>query len=442
MDDEARRPRLDRAGGTGGTVIVPSDWRARWRRGKPESAGNGAGDPADNGDASGAVRGDSGADEARPARDAAEHGATDADERGATDEAERGQISADERDNSGAADHGRAGAAEHGDGPDAAKPADDAAGDDLADPDETGTAPRPSGLRARDPRAWAGWSTLETLRHDAAATLREAPTPRELWHRRPTRDELLTHAKNNRYLIAGLLVVVAFAASDTANPGAIVNRPLAAGEYQRVAFAHPPQVQTTTPSVRRLLDAIANGERLREQAVVAAAARATLERARAEAAAAAAGEPVPWLTTGVAPVPGSTPGSVIPGPGGIVLPARGLFTSGFGSRWGTMHQGIDIAGPIGSPIYAVANGTVIDAGPAQGFGLWVRIRHDDGTISVYGHMYDFFVSVGERVPAGMQIARIGNRGDSTGPHLHFEVIEGGQHVDPQRWFALRGLSLN
>ncbi|MFC8528336.1 M23 family metallopeptidase [Nocardia sp. NPDC057227] len=294
----------------------------------------------------------------------------------------------------------------------------------------------------RDPHAWAGWSTLETLRHDAAATLREAPTPRELWQRRPTRDELRTRAKDHRYLIAGLLVLLVLAAGDTANNGAIVNRPLAPGEAQRVALPYPPQVQTSTPSIRRLLDAVANGERLREQAVVAAAARATLERARAEAAAAAAGEPVPWLTTGVAPVPGSTPGSVIPGPGGIVLPARGLFTSGFGSRWGTLHQGIDIAGPIGSPIYAVADGTVIDAGPAQGFGLWVRIRHDDGTISVYGHMYDFFVSVGERVPAGMQIARIGNRGDSTGPHLHFEVIEGGQHVDPQRWFALRGLSLN
>lgn len=391
MDDEARSPRLDRAGGTGGTVIVPPDWRTRWRRGKSGAPGS-----AENGAANGGVGDAPGAD---PGESDAEHGEADDSSAGRGDyDAEAGY--------------------------------------------EEATAPRPSGLRARDPRAWAGWSTLETLRHDAAATLREAQTPRELWQRRPTRDELLAHARDNRYLIAGLLVIVVLAAGDAANPGAVVNRPLAPGETQRVAFPYPPQVQTSTPSVRRLLDAVANGERLREQAVVAAAARATLERARAEAAAAAAGEPVPWLTTGIAPVPGSTPGSVLPGPGGIVLPAKGVFTSGFGSRWGTMHQGIDIAGPIGSPIYAVANGTVVDAGPAQGFGLWVRIRHDDGTITVYGHMYDFFVSVGERVPAGMQIARIGNRGDSTGPHLHFEVIEGGQHVDPQRWFALRGLSLN
>lgn len=105
-----------------------------------------------------------------------------------------------------------------------------------------------------------------------------------------------------------------------------------------------------------------------------------------------------------------------------MLPARGTFTSGFGQRWGTFHAGIDIAAPIGSPIYAITDGTVIDAGPAQGFGLWVRIRHDDGTVSVYGHMYDFFVSVGERVRTGQQIARVGNRGDSTGPHLHFEIL--------------------
>ncbi|GAB2653983.1 hypothetical protein GCM10027088_35360 [Nocardia goodfellowii] len=189
------------------------------------------------------------------------------------------------------------------------------------------------------------------------------------------------------------------------------------------------------PSVKRYLTAIANGERRREQAVVAAAARATLERAKAEAAAAAAGEYQPWMSAGT-PLP---PGAILPGIGGMVLPTRGTFTSGFGSRWGTFHNGIDIAGPIGTPIYAVANGTVIDAGPAQGFGLWVRIRHDDGTITVYGHMYDFFVSVGERVPAGMQIARMGNRGDSSGPHLHFEVIAGGRHVDPQAWLAVHGL---
>ncbi len=202
-----------------------------------------------------------------------------------------------------------------------------------------------------------------------------------------------------------------------------------------VDFDNPQQVLMAPHSSRDYLAAIDKGERIREQHVVEAAAKQTLARAKREAAAAVAGEWQPWMSGG-----GAT-GSILPGVGGYVLPAHGAFTSGFGARWGTFHAGIDIANAIGTPIYAVAAGTVIDAGPASGFGLWVRIRHDDGTITVYGHMYDFFVSVGERVPAGMQIARIGNRGDSSGPHLHFEVIINGQHVDPQRWLALHGLSL-
>ncbi|WP_375154331.1 M23 family metallopeptidase [Nocardia cyriacigeorgica] len=268
---------------------------------------------------------------------------------------------------------------------------------------------------------------------------------RELLAKRPTGDEVRATLRKHRVLIGGVTVVALFAAADSTFLGMVTDRGPAPGQVQRIAVAYPWQMQTTTPSVRRYLDAVDHGERLREQAVVAAAARATLERARNEAAAAAAGERQPWM--GSAPPPAVTlppgtvlPGGIAPGAGGFVLPAIGAFTSGFGSRWGTFHNGIDVAGPIGTPIYAVANGIVIDAGPAQGFGLWVRIRHDDGSISVYGHMYDFFVSVGERVPAGMQIARMGNRGDSTGPHLHFEVIVGGQHVDPQRWLALHGLT--
>ncbi|MGW4367405.1 M23 family metallopeptidase [Nocardia takedensis] len=298
------------------------------------------------------------------------------------------------------------------------------------------------------PRNWRADSTATRARPDWAdpahlrrlvRDLRERPRPdpREVWQRHRDRD-YRTLLREHRVLLAGLLAVAVFAAADSAGAAGLTHRTLEPWQAQRVAFAYPQELTSTPPSVRRYLNAIANGERVREQAVVAAAARATLERARAEAAAAVAGERQPWMSTGAAPLP---PGSIAPGLGGFVLPAIGMFTSGFGSRWGTFHNGIDIAGPIGTPIYAVAAGTVIDAGPAQGFGLWVRIRHDDGSISVYGHMYDFFVSVGERVPAGMQIARMGNRGDSTGPHLHFEVIQNGQHVDPAAWLAQRGLGL-
>ncbi|MDO3650165.1 M23 family metallopeptidase [Nocardia mangyaensis] len=261
------------------------------------------------------------------------------------------------------------------------------------------------------------------------------------WARRPSQERVRATLIERRVLIAGVAVVALLVTADAQFGAALSDRPLAPGEAQRVAIAYPPQIQQNPQSVRPMLDAIAAGEKRREAAVVAAAARATLERAKAEAAAAVSGEWQDWMGERAPVVPGAlTPGST-PSTGGFSLPAKGAFTSGFGSRWGTMHRGIDIAAPIGSPIYAVADGTVIEAGPAQGFGLWVRIRHDDGTISIYGHMYDFFVSQGERVPAGMQIARIGNRGDSTGPHLHFEIVQNNQHVDPQVWLAMHGLRL-
>ncbi|MGW4483772.1 M23 family metallopeptidase [Amycolatopsis sp. NPDC004368] len=122
------------------------------------------------------------------------------------------------------------------------------------------------------------------------------------------------------------------------------------------------------------------------------------------------------------------------------LPAHGTFTSGFGARWGSSHLGIDIANSIGTPIYAASDGTVIQAGPASGFGLWVRIQLDDGTIQVYGHMNSFSVHEGQKVKCGEQIAEIGNRGESTGPHLHFEVWQGGtKKIDPRPWLAARGI---
>jgi murein DD-endopeptidase MepM/ murein hydrolase activator NlpD len=125
-----------------------------------------------------------------------------------------------------------------------------------------------------------------------------------------------------------------------------------------------------------------------------------------------------------------------------VRPAQGSFTSGFGARWGTSHNGVDIANAIGTPIVAVMDGTVVEAGPASGFGLWVRVQHDDGTITVYGHMNTIDVPQGAKVKSGQQIATIGNRGQSTGPHLHFEVwVAGGQKVNPVGWLAERGVSL-
>ena len=123
-------------------------------------------------------------------------------------------------------------------------------------------------------------------------------------------------------------------------------------------------------------------------------------------------------------------------------PAEGAFTSGFGMRWGSMHNGIDIANTPGTPIRAVAAGTVIDSGPAQGFGNWIRIRHEDGSISVYGHMQTLNVAVGEVVQPGQLIAGMGSEGFSTGSHLHFEIWpDGATPSDPASWLAARGIGL-
>ena len=123
-------------------------------------------------------------------------------------------------------------------------------------------------------------------------------------------------------------------------------------------------------------------------------------------------------------------------------PAEGAFTSGFGMRWGSMHNGVDIANTPGTPIRAVAAGTVIDSGPAQGFGNWIRIRHEDGSISVYGHMQSLYVAVGEVVQPGQLIAGMGSEGFSTGSHLHFEIwSDGATPSDPASWLAARGIGL-
>ncbi|MGP4020176.1 M23 family metallopeptidase [Saccharopolyspora sp. 5N708] len=150
-------------------------------------------------------------------------------------------------------------------------------------------------------------------------------------------------------------------------------------------------------------------------------ARADAERAAAEAKQAAE-ERAKWASS-------------------FVKPAEGTFTSGFGARWGTSHRGVDIANSIGTPIYSVAAGKVIDAGPASGFGQWIRVQHNDGTITVYGHINTIDVSVGQQVGAGEQIATMGNRGQSTGPHLHFEVIKNGTKINPLPWLNERGISL-
>jgi murein DD-endopeptidase MepM/ murein hydrolase activator NlpD len=128
-----------------------------------------------------------------------------------------------------------------------------------------------------------------------------------------------------------------------------------------------------------------------------------------------------------------------------VLPVAGArLTSTFGSRWGTLHAGIDLAAPMRTPEYAAMDGVVLEAGPASGFGLAVYIQHDNGDVTVYGHMDEILVQPGQVVRAGDTIALLGNRGQSTGPHLHFEVHVGGingEKIDPLPWLRERGVQI-
>ena len=130
------------------------------------------------------------------------------------------------------------------------------------------------------------------------------------------------------------------------------------------------------------------------------------------------------------------------GPSGTWLrPITGPITSGFGQRGGNLHAGIDFGAPIGTPIYAASNGSVIAAGAASGFGQWVKLRHPGNITTVYGHISRWTVTVGQAVQAGQLIAYSGNEGRSTGPHLHFEVRVDDTPIDPVIFYTACGVCL-
>ncbi len=109
------------------------------------------------------------------------------------------------------------------------------------------------------------------------------------------------------------------------------------------------------------------------------------------------------------------------------------FTSGFGQRWGRLHAGTDFAAPIGTPIYSTADGVVVSAGWASGYGRLIKIQHEFGIETRYAHLNKISVKVGQRVSRGERIGDMGNSGRSTGPHLHYEVRVGGTPVNPMTY---------
>jgi biotin carboxyl carrier protein len=147
-----------------------------------------------------------------------------------------------------------------------------------------------------------------------------------------------------------------------------------------------------------------------------------------------------------APQPASEPLQRDVEASGFAAPLAKLFLT---QRYkGQGHRGVDWAAPVGFPGYSVADGVVVESGPASGFGLWTIVRSEIGgqTVDfVYGHMDRLLVSKGQRVSAGEQIITVGNNGQSTGPHLHFEIWVGGRFaghpVDPLAWLADHGIAV-
>jgi septal ring factor EnvC (AmiA/AmiB activator) len=156
--------------------------------------------------------------------------------------------------------------------------------------------------------------------------------------------------------------------------------------------------------------------------------RRAAERRAAQQAAASA----PSASPSPAPAPAPTPRA---SGGGYAWPMCGPVTSEYGPRWGRVHRGLDLGGPIGTPIRAAKAGQVVFAGRQGGYGNLVLINHGDGVTTAYAHLSRFAVSSGSSVGQGQTIGAVGMTGNTTGPHLHFETRVNGRAVNPRQYLS-------
>ena len=180
-------------------------------------------------------------------------------------------------------------------------------------------------------------------------------------------------------------------------------------------FAAGQEKQATLSSIREVQEGVQH-----EVEALQAQSAALAEKIRAAQAAAAAAAASAAATSGGSGV--ST--------GGLAWPVGGPVVSGFGMRSGRMHEGIDISVPSDTPVQAAAAGTVIYAGWLGGYGNLVVVDHGNGLSTAYAHNTSFAAGVGEAVTQGQVIASSGSTGNSSGPHVHFEVRVNGSAVDP------------
>lgn len=128
-----------------------------------------------------------------------------------------------------------------------------------------------------------------------------------------------------------------------------------------------------------------------------------------------------------------------PMPESLPMPVEGRISSGYGMRFHPIHheprfhKGIDVAAPAGAPVRSVMDGVVESAGWQRGYGQTVSVRHADGRSTLYAHLSAILVKDGETLKAGQEIGAVGSSGNSTGPHLHFELRENGAAVNPMAY---------
>jgi murein DD-endopeptidase MepM/ murein hydrolase activator NlpD len=174
----------------------------------------------------------------------------------------------------------------------------------------------------------------------------------------------------------------------------------------------------------------------RDQVVALVASRRRLltsirvQRQRWEGEASALEAATARIAAATATLPAAPTAATSAGGHGFIWPVRGALVSPFGTRWGRLHAGIDIAAPTGTPIAASASGTVTFAGSMGGYGLVVVIQHANGISTAYAHDSSIAVSVGQAVSQGQTIASVGCTGHCFGSHVHFEVRVNGTAVDP------------
>lgn len=139
-------------------------------------------------------------------------------------------------------------------------------------------------------------------------------------------------------------------------------------------------------------------------------------------------------------IPQAAPSSGLGGGAGIMqAPVSGPVTSPFGPRNGRLHEGIDFGVPVGTTVRAARAGKVISAGGAGGYGLKVDVDHGEGVVTRYAHMSRIDVRLGQTVAGGAALGLSGNTGESTGPHVHFEVRRNGVAVNPAPFLSYAGL---